>query len=154
MAMPRVGIIASGNGKAPGAPTIGTATAGAGSASVAFTAPAYKGKENAIASYTATSSPGSFTSAGSTSPLTVSGLTAGTAYTFTVVATSISAGIIVAGPASAASNSVTPTAAALKRCTSFQVSIGCCNSTSACGALGAGVTCSPEGGSFTPGACE
>lgn len=39
-------------------------------------------------------------------------------------------------------------------CTSFQVSIGCCSTTSDCGALGAGSSCSPAGGNFTPGACE
>jgi hypothetical protein len=87
----------------PAAPTIGTATAGNASASVAFTAPANIGS-SAITSYTATSSPGAFTGTGASSPVTVSGLTNGTAYTFTVQATN-GAGT---GPASAASNSVTP----------------------------------------------
>ena len=93
-------------GSVPGAPTIGTATAGNTQASVAFTAPAVTGGP-AITSYTATSSPGGFTASGSASPLTVTGLTNGTAYTFTVTATNS----IGTGPASAASNSVTPTAA-------------------------------------------
>jgi hypothetical protein len=88
----------------PGAPTIGTATATSGTAvSVAFTAPADPGSA-AITSYTATSSPGGLTGTGSSSPVTVSGLTTGIAYTFTVTATN-GAGT---GPASAASNSVTP----------------------------------------------
>jgi len=89
--------------RSPGAPTIGTATAGAVSATVAYTAPADTG--SATPTYTATSSPGGFTGTGA-SPITVSGLTAGTAYTFTVRATN-GAGT---GPSSAASNSVTPTA--------------------------------------------
>ena len=95
---------ASFNGlKAPDAPTIGTATAGAGSASVAFTAPANVGG-GAITGYTVISSPGSIIGTGASSPITVSGLTNGTAYTFTVVATNAYG----TGPASAASNSVTP----------------------------------------------
>jgi hypothetical protein len=87
----------------PGAPTIGTATAGNQSASVAFTAPTNIGSA-AITSYTATSSPGNITGTGASSPVTVTGLTNGTSYTFTVRATN-GAGT---GPASAASNSVTP----------------------------------------------
>ena len=87
--------------RSPGAPTIGTATAGAVSATVAYTAPADTG--SATPTYTATSSPGGFTGTGA-SPITVSGLTTGTAYTFTVRATN-GAGT---GPSSAASNSVTP----------------------------------------------
>jgi hypothetical protein len=87
----------------PGAPTIGTATAGDASASVTFTAPTDTG-QSAIVSYTVTSSPGSLTGTGSASPITVSGLTNGTAYTFTVTATNATG----TGPASAASNSVTP----------------------------------------------
>ena len=90
----------------PGAPTIGTATAGNAQASVSFSAPASNGGA-AITGYTVTSSPGSFTGTGATSPIIVSGLTNGTAYTFTVTATN-SAGT---GAASAASNSVTPRAA-------------------------------------------
>ncbi len=86
----------------PGAPTIGTATAGNAQASVSFSAPASNGGA-AITGYTVTSSPGSFTGTGATSPIIVSGLTNGTAYTFTVTATN-SAGT---GAASAASNSVT-----------------------------------------------
>ena len=87
----------------PGAPTIGTATGGNNSASVTFTAPTDTG-QSAITSYTVTSSPGGFTGTGASSPVTVSGLTNGTAYTFTVTATNA----IGTGPASSASNSVTP----------------------------------------------
>ncbi len=87
----------------PGAPTIGTAIAGNAQATVSFTAPVSSGGA-AITSYTVTSSPGGFTGTGAASPITVTGLTNGTAYTFTVTATN-SAGT---GSASAASNSVTP----------------------------------------------
>jgi predicted outer membrane repeat protein len=90
----------------PGAPVIGPATAGDAQATVTFTPPASNGG-SAITGYTVTSSPGGITATGAASPITVNGLTNGTAYTFTVTATN-SAGI---GPASAASNSVTPKAA-------------------------------------------
>lgn len=90
----------------PGAPTNATATvASATSASVSFTAPADTGS-SAITGYTVTSSPGNLTGTGASSPITVSGLTTNTAYTFTVTATN-GAGT---GPASSASNSVTPVA--------------------------------------------
>ncbi|CAB4153787.1 Fibronectin type III [uncultured Caudovirales phage] len=85
----------------PGAPTIGTATAGIGSATVTYTAPTNLG--SGTVTYTATSSPGGLTGTGA-SPITVSGLTNGTAYTFTVTASTPGG----TGPASAASNSVTP----------------------------------------------
>jgi hypothetical protein len=71
---------------APNAPTIGTATAGDGQATITFTPPANNGG-SAITSYTVTSTPGGFTATGASSPLTVTGLTNGTAYTFTVTAT-------------------------------------------------------------------
>jgi hypothetical protein len=99
-------LVASAGGSSlsvPGAPTIGTATAGDASASVTFSAPADNGGA-AITLYTATSSPGGFTGTSATSPITVSGLTNGVAYTFTVKATNSEG----QGSASAASNSVTP----------------------------------------------
>ncbi|MEI6679532.1 MAG: fibronectin type III domain-containing protein, partial [Mariniphaga sp.] len=97
-------------GLTPGAPTIGTATAGTAQATVVFTAPASNGG-SAITSYTATSSPGGFTgtlSQAGSGTITITGLAVGTAYTFTVTATAASG----TGPASAASNSVTPVAVA------------------------------------------
>ena len=87
----------------PGAPTIGTATAGAGQATVAFTPPANIGG-SAITSYTATSTPGGITASAASSPITVTGLTNGTAYTFDVYATNTSGN----GPESSQSNAVTP----------------------------------------------
>jgi len=86
----------------PGIPTNVSATAGKAQATVSFSAPASNGG-SAITSYTATSSAGQ-TATGTASPITVTGLTNGTAYTFNVTATN-SAGT---GPPSAASNSVTP----------------------------------------------
>ena len=93
----------------PGAPTIGTATAGSGSASVTFTAPASNGG-SPITSFTATSTPGSITGscAAPCTTITVTGLAAGTAYTFTVQAVNA----IGTGAASALSNSVTPSVTA------------------------------------------
>jgi hypothetical protein len=91
---------------APGPPTSVTATAGDGTASVAF-APPFTVGASPVASYTVTSNPGNLTASGASSPITVPGLADNTAYTFTVTATN-SAG---PGTASAPSNSVTPIAA-------------------------------------------
>ena len=89
--------------KVANAPTIGSATAGNQKACVAFTAPSCVGG-GAITSYIAVSNPGFKTGTGTTSPITVSCLTACTAYTFTVSANN------AYGPSafSAASGSATP----------------------------------------------
>ena len=88
----------------PGAPTGVTAVPGNGQATVIFTAPASNGG-SPITSYTVTSSPGNISVSGGSSPITVTGLTNGTGYTFTVTATNT----VGTGPASDPSNSVTPT---------------------------------------------
>ena len=85
----------------PTAPTIETATGGPGNASVAFT-PATVG--GPAFSYTALSNPGSITATGTSSPITVSGLTAGTSYTFSVRGNNPSGN----GQYSSSSNAVTP----------------------------------------------
>ena len=90
----------------PDAPTIGTAVAGNAQATVPFTAPSSNGGSD-ITSYTATSSPGGITgtiSQSGSGDITVTGLTNGTSYTFTVTATNA----IGTSLASAASNSVVP----------------------------------------------
>jgi hypothetical protein len=91
--------------KNPDAPTIGTATGGEATAEVTFTAPANVGG-SAITAYYAVSNPSQVTVSGAASPITVTGLTNGTAYTFNVWA------LNSYGPGvwSAASNSVTPLA--------------------------------------------
>lgn len=72
---------------APGAPTIGTATKlSSTSARIAFTAPASNGGAS-ISTYTVTSTPGNIVASAGTSPITITGLTPATAYTFTVKAT-------------------------------------------------------------------
>lgn len=97
------GITTSNAITAPDAPTIGTATAGDGQVSVAFSAPGNNGG-SAITGYTVTSNPGNFTNTGAVSPIVITGLTNGTAYTFTVTATNA----IGTSTASGASNSATP----------------------------------------------
>ena len=96
-------IISIVGGLQPTTPTIGTATGGDTTASVAFTPSTYIGK--GTITYTATSSPGSFTATNSTTPISITGLSNGTAYTFTVFGTT-NYGVLSA--TSAASNSVTP----------------------------------------------
>jgi len=87
----------------PEPPVVGTATRGNTQATVAFTAPTWDGG-SAVTSFTVESSPGGFTATGAASPLTVTGLTNGQAYTFTVTATNA----VGASSPSSASNSVTP----------------------------------------------
>ena len=92
--------------KRPDAPAITGVVSGYAAATVSFTAPSSDGGA-VITSYTATSNPGGLTAtvnqAGS-GDITVTGLTNGTPYTFTVTATNA----IGTSIASAASNSVVP----------------------------------------------
>ncbi|MGI8760862.1 MAG: lamin tail domain-containing protein [Jatrophihabitantaceae bacterium] len=95
----------------PGAPTIGAASGGPLDATVAFTAPADNGGSpitgyTVSASDTTTPGNGGQSASGTSSPITVGGLTAGDTYTFTVTATNG----VGTGPASGASNPVTASA--------------------------------------------
>ena len=87
----------------PGAPTDVSATAGVRSASVTWNAGSDGGLP--ITEYVVTSSPGGQTCRTATTSCTVGRLTAGVGYSFTVEAINEHG----AGPASAASNTVTPT---------------------------------------------
>ena len=78
-----------------------SATVG-GNATISFTASSNPGK--GTANYVATSSPGNITGSASSSPISITGLTNGTAYTFTVVKQS---GSGVSSDASNASGSIT-----------------------------------------------
>ena len=105
-------VYATGTPTAPSAPTNVTATAGDASAVVSWTAPSTGG--SALTSYTVTpfigstaQTPTTVTGSPPATTATVTGLTNGTAYTFKVSATNA----VGTGPASAASNAVTPTAA-------------------------------------------
>jgi hypothetical protein len=91
--------------KNPDAPTGVSATGGDASASVSFTAPANVGG-SAITAYYAVSNPSQVTVSGTSSPINVTGLSNGTAYTFQVWALNS----FGPGPFSAASGSVTPAA--------------------------------------------
>jgi hypothetical protein len=87
----------------PAAPTMGAVTAGNAQATVNFTAPANNGG-SAITGYVVTSKPGGITATGTGSPITITGLTNNTAYTFSVAAVNA----IGTGSASGNSATVTP----------------------------------------------
>ncbi len=89
----------------PDAPTLVTGVAGNTQAIISFTAPTNTGGAPII-NYIVTSIPGNLTASGLKSPITITGLTNGTSYTFTVIATN-SAGI---GATSSTSNTIIPTA--------------------------------------------
>ena len=89
---------------APDAPTGVVATPGSHAATVTWSAPSDGG--SAVTSYTVTADPGGQSTTTSSTSATLSGLSNGVPYTFTVTATND----VGTGPASAPSNVVTPTA--------------------------------------------
>jgi hypothetical protein len=89
----------------PNAPTSVSATVDSTKSTVSFVASTDNGGST-ILGYTVISSPGSIKKSGTTSPIVITGLTNGTAYTFTVKAHNIAG----SSTASTASSSVTPTA--------------------------------------------
>jgi len=89
----------------PGAPTNVVATAGNASATLTWNAPASDGG-SAVTGYVITPSSGSPVTVGDVTSDTVTGLTNGSPYSFTVAAINA----VGTGPASTASNSVTPVA--------------------------------------------
>ncbi|WP_341281152.1 S-layer homology domain-containing protein [Paenibacillus sp. FSL H8-0537] len=89
----------------PEAPTNVSAVAGNGQAVVTFTPPTDNGG-SAITGYEVTASPGNISIIGGVSPITLTGLTNGTSYTFTVKAINATG----RGSASAESNAVIPAA--------------------------------------------
>ncbi len=105
------GFVPPATSTAPGAPTIGAASAGDGSATVSWTAPLSDGG-SPITGYTVTPFVGSIaqpsTTVGVVLSTSVTGLTNGTVYTFKIAAVNV----IGTGPQSSDSNQVTPTAPA------------------------------------------
>jgi len=106
--------VTTGSASVPGAPTQLTAYATTEGAYVIFAAPSNNGG-SALTQYTATANPGGITAtttaittpaAGLSARVDLNGLTPGTSYTFTVTASNANG----TGPASVASNSITPTA--------------------------------------------
>jgi len=92
------------------APTIGTVTdlQNGGGVTVAYTA-GDTSVGGPIVNYTATSTPSSISANGASSPITVSGLTVGTSYTFTVKSNNASGSSPLSGSSSAVTPTVPPT---------------------------------------------
>nr|WP_306220712.1 S-layer homology domain-containing protein [Cohnella sp. WQ 127256] len=91
----------------PASPTMVSATAGDGQATIAFTAPTIDGG-SPITGYEVTASPGNIVKTGVGSPITVTGLTNGTSYTFTVKAINSAGSSESSAPSSAVSPASPP----------------------------------------------
>lgn len=103
----------------PGAPTLTAASPGSGSLSATFTAPSTTGN-SAITSYVVTASAGGqvVTAIGTSSPITVSGLTNGTTYSVVVQAVNAAGTSAVSNAISAAPVAATLTSATVTLVTS------------------------------------
>ncbi|WAC71685.1 YHYH protein [Roseateles sp. SL47] len=122
---------------APGAPTIGAATAGNASASIAFSAPSSNGG-SAITGYTATctATGSTLTGSGTSSPITVSGMTNGSGYTCSVTASNA-----VGTSAASGTVTVTPSASSgdiLAKYSSLNTAVGSSTSATAVALSGTG----------------
>jgi hypothetical protein len=96
-------MIGGAGARVPDAPTgVSAGSATTTTLSVSFSAPADNGG-SAITGFTVTSSPGGVTASGASSPITVTGLTASTSYTFTVTATNAIGTSVASSPSSAVS---------------------------------------------------
>ena len=93
----------------PDSPTSVSAVGGNTQATVSFTAPVNDGGF-AITGYTVTSDPDGITASGSSSSIIVTGLTNGTSYTFTVIATNSIGDSLPSDPSSAVIPSTIPSA--------------------------------------------
>ena len=94
----------------PDPPTIGTLTTNSTNVTIPFT---IKSTGGTATNFTATSSPGNITGSSATSPITVTGLTLNTAYTFTVVGSNASGNGKAATSSSITTQYLGPTAVGL-----------------------------------------
>lgn len=115
----------------PGVATSVSAAPGDGQATVSFGVPASNGG-SAITGYIAKASPGGQSASAMSSPIVVSGLSNGTAYSFTITTTTASGTSSVSGP----SNSVVPVAGQVIGPISFSPSTLTVNATSIISAAG------------------
>ena len=102
-------LIASVPNKFPNPPTNVVATLVSGQVIVSFSPPAYTGT-TPITSYTVTSNPGGIRITGASSPITVTGLTVGQTYTFTVTATNSGGSSTPSAPSNSVATATVPDA--------------------------------------------
>jgi hypothetical protein len=137
----------SSQGKYVDPPTSVSASAGNAQATVSFTLPAYDGK--GVATYVATSSPSSITGSGGTSPITITGLSNGTSYTFTV--TTISGyGVSAVSSASSAVTPVAPTTTAAPPFFPPDFTTTTTTTANPCASVNCASYGSPPGGAWSP----